>query len=204
LKPAHLFFRRAGVFLSACALAACTLPPPAAQPAEPAIRQAAAAFALTGRVSASDGERSATGRFEWRRQPAADRWTISGPFGQIAARLDAGPEGAELSLADGTRHHAARAADLMPAFFPGIADAELSLARLAAWVQAAPPVGSEVRTLDAHGRPARLIDQGWSIDYLGYQDDAAAALPRLLEIFRGDFRLRLVIDQWETEAESAP
>ncbi|MDR2032704.1 MAG: lipoprotein insertase outer membrane protein LolB [Azoarcus sp.] len=193
-------FRRAVILFVGALAAACTLVPP---PVEPAMREAAAAFVFTGRLSATDGERSAAGRLEWQHRPSADRWTVYSPLGQIVARIEDGPEGAALTLADGTRHRAAQAADLMPAFFPGMADAGLPLARLAAWVQAAPPAGSEVRTLDAQGRPARLIDQGWSIDYLDYQDGTAVALPRRLDIFRDVFRLRLVIEQWETETEKS-
>lgn len=177
---------------------ACTLFSAPAPAPESVARQTFGAFSLTGRLSATDGEHSATGRLEWQHAPGTDRWTVLSPFGQIVARIEASPTGAELTLANGERRHAAQAADLMAGLLPGIVDAGLPPARLAAWVQAAPPADAEVRTLDAHGRPARAIDQGWSIDYLAYRDEAPGALPRLLDIFRGDFRLRLTIEQWET------
>jgi outer membrane lipoprotein LolB len=177
--------------------AACVLNPPAL-PVAPVARRAVVSFLLAGRLSATDGEHSATGRLEWRHRPDTDRWTVSSPLGQIVARIEDGPDGAELTLASGERHYAPQAADLMSGLLPGIVSVRLPPARLAVWIQAAPPADAEVRTLDAHGRPARVIDQGWSIDYLAYRDDTPGALPRLLDIFRGDFRLRLTIDQWET------
>jgi len=69
---------------------------------------------------------------------------------------------------------------------------------LAAWTQAAPPPEAEVRERDAQGRPQRVIDRGWIVEYLDYRDDSPAAMPRRLDISRGDTRLRLVIDQWTT------
>jgi outer membrane lipoprotein LolB len=65
-------------------------------------------------------------------------------------------------------------------------------------VQAAPDADAEVRDLDPAGRPQRVIDQGWRIDYLGYADDTAAAAAARLDISRGDARVRLIIDSWTT------
>jgi outer membrane lipoprotein LolB len=128
-----------------------------------------------------------------------DRWTVSSPLGQIVAQIDSGPDGAEVLLANGERRYAPQVADLVPVLLPGAAEAGLPPERLAAWVQAAPPGDGEVRSLDVRGRPARLIDRGWIIDYLGYQDESPEALPRLVDISRGEFRLRLVVDRWKVE-----
>jgi len=178
-----------GILASACAHNA-PLPDPVA-------RQTFDAFSLSGRLSASDGMQSASGRLDWERRPGMDRWTVFSPLGQIVAQVDSGPDGAEVLFANGERRYAPQAADLIPILLPGAAEAGLPPERLAAWVQAAPSVGAEVRTLDAQGRPARLIDKGWIIDYLDYRDKSPEALPRLVDISRGEFRLRLVVDRWE-------
>jgi outer membrane lipoprotein LolB len=178
--------------------AACTFNP-VAPPVDPVARKMFDVFSISGRLSASDGEQSASGRLDWEHRIEMDRWTVSGPFGQIVAQIDSGPEGAEVLLADGERRYAPQVADLVPILLPGAAGAGLPPDRLAAWVQAAPPGDAEVRTLDAWGRPARLVDRGWVVDYLGYRDESPEAMPRLVEISRGEFRLRLVVDRWETE-----
>jgi outer membrane lipoprotein LolB len=178
-------------------MTACFIAPPA-PPHDPVARQVFDDFSLSGRLSASDGKESATGRLDWERRTGTDRWTVSSPLGQIVARIDSGPDGAEILLANGERRYAPKIADLMSALIPGAAEAGLPPERLAAWVQAAPPNGAEVRTLDARGRPARLIDRGWIIDYLGYRDESPGSIPRLVDISRGDFRLRLAVDRWET------
>lgn len=149
-------------------------------------------FELEGRLSATDGERAANGQIEWQHAPMADRWTALSPLGQIVARLDSTPAGAELVLADGQRHRAENASTLLPALL----GTEVPLAPLAGWLQASPRAGAEVRVTDQHGRPALVIDQGWRIDYAEYHDASPGALPRRLEISRGETRIRLVIDRW--------
>ena len=182
----------ASVLMAACALNP-TVPPP-----DPVVRQAFDAFSLSGRLSASDGNQSASGRLDWERRIGTDRWTVSSPLGQIVAQIDSGPDGAEVLFANGERRYAPQVSDLIPMLIPGAAEAGLPPERLAAWVQAAPPSDAEVRTFDVRGRPARLIDRGWIIDYLGYRDESPEAIPRLVDISRGEFRLRLAVDRWET------
>lgn len=183
---------------AACALAlllgGCTaLAPAHSVPA--AVRTAAPAFELSGRVSASDGSQAASGTLEWLHARGSDQWTVSSPLGQILARLESSPGGAQLLAADGRRVHAARAQDLLPQLL-GI---DAPLERLAQWVQATPAADAEVRLRDSHGRPALVFDQGWRIEYTAYADDGARAVPRRIEVSRGDARLRLLIDSWQAE-----
>lgn len=186
------------VVAASALMVACALNP-TAPPPDSVVRQTFDAFSLSGRLSASDGKQSASGRLDWERRAGMDRWTVFSPLGQIVAQVDSGPDGAEVLLADGERRYAPQAADLIPILLPGAAEAGLPPERLSAWIQAAPPDNAEVRTLDARGRPARLIDKGWIIDYLDYRDESPEAIPRLVDISRGEFRLRLVVDRWETE-----
>lgn len=176
---------------SALALAACAPMPPVAQ-SPAAMRDTHTAFEVDTRLSATDGERAVSGQLEWLHTPTVDRWTAYSPLGQIVARLDSTPAGAELLLADGTRYRAENAANLLPSLL-GV---DLPLAQLPQWIQASPPRDAEIRELDGYGRPQLIIDQGWRIDYTQYPDTTATALPRNMEISRGDARVRLVIDRW--------
>lgn len=174
--------------------AACAPLPPAAPIMAAVPRQASPDFALAGRLAASDGDRAASGRIEWQHHHGADTWTLFSPLGQILARLDSRPDGATLLTASGERIPAASAEALLPRLL-GMTVPTASLSR---WVQAVPTTGAEVRALDASGRPAQVLDQGWRIDYPDYLSPAADARPKRVDISRGDARLRLIIDTWQT------
>lgn len=176
--------------LAAATLSACAPLQPSSAPA--AQRQAASAFELEGRMSASDGNRAASGRVEWQHAPAADTWTVFTPLGQIAARLESDASGARLTDASGQSLDAPDADALLPQVL-GVA---VPVARLSDWVQATPADGAEVRGRDALGRPALVIDQGWRIDYLEYAGPGAEAPPARIDISRGEARIRLMVDTW--------
>lgn len=187
--------RRALLAAAGALLAAACAPLPVRDGVTPVPRTVWPAFLIDGRLSATDGREAASGRFEWSHAPAQDRLTLFSPLGHIVARLDGSPGGASLLAADGSRRDAADVDALLPAVL-GI---ELPAARLPRWVQAAPDARAEVRALDAAGRPLLVFDEGWRIDYLGYADDTAAALPQRLDISRGDARVRLIIDSWNLQ-----
>ncbi|MGB5008787.1 MAG: lipoprotein insertase outer membrane protein LolB, partial [Candidatus Dechloromonas phosphoritropha] len=49
---------------------------------------------------------------------------------------------------------------------------------------------------DSAGRPTRLVDAGWQIDF-SYPDDNPGALPTLVSLRRGDeIEIRLRIEEW--------
>ena len=53
-------------------------------------------------------------------------------------------------------------------------------------------------TSDSAGRPTRLYEAGWQIDY-SYPDDTPGALPTLVSLRRdSEIDLRLRIEEWRT------
>jgi outer membrane lipoprotein LolB len=97
-----------------------------------------------------------------------------------------------MTLSDGRRFEAASAAELAGSLL-GV---EAPFANLPRWVTARPGAGAQVRTVDTQGRPRSVVDQGWTIDYTDYTGEAPDALPRKLDVHRGDTRLRLIVDAW--------
>lgn len=178
------------VAAAAILLAACSSLPGTGGSA--AQRHYAPVFALEGRIAATDGVQAASGLFSWQHDAGSDILVLSTPLGQTAARLVADAGGAELRTADGQRFTAASSAQLLPQLF-GV---EVPLPHLERWVQAAPGDSAHIREQDATGRPTVVVDQGWRIDYPAYVDAAASALPRRVELSRGETRIRLVIDSW--------
>lgn len=159
----------------------------------PAIeRQAVRAFDLEGRIAASDGERAASGRLRWTHRPQGDEWVVFSPLGQVVAQVIGTPDGAMLRNANGERLFAPDTATLLPHVLGVKAPAE----HLPYWIQAVPAEGARVLQTDALGRPARISDSGWIIDYPEYADDDPQAAPRRVLAQWGEARLRIVVDRW--------
>lgn len=177
----------------ALGLAACA-PLPVTAPDTVATRNAAPAFELQGRLSASDGQQAASGRVEWQHIRDTHHFTLLTPLGQVVAQLDADALGARLQTADGQ----VLSADSAEALLPQVLGVDVPIGRLGLWVQAAPGPDAEIRNRDSAGRPALVIDLGWRIEYLDYAGESADAPPARLDISRGDARIRLVIDSWIT------
>ena len=155
-------------------------------------RPVAAAFELEGRLAASDGERAANGSITWSHTPAADEWTVYSPLGQIVGQLVSTPRGAMLLTADG---HSEQAADA-DTILPRLLGVPAPIDGLRHWVQASTRPGARVLSLDEAGRPTRISDAGWIIDYVEYAGPAADAPPRRIDAAWGEARIRLLIDQW--------
>jgi outer membrane lipoprotein LolB len=174
------------VLLSACA----TIVPPTAT--DVATRDTVAEFMLEGRISATDGESAASGRLEWAHTAGTDTWLLFSPLGQIVAQLVATDAGASLRTADGQTVFGSSAEAMLPELLAVPAPVD----GLVHWVQAVPRPGARVLSIDGIGRPTRISDTGWIIDYPEYATDSPAAMPRRIDARWGEARIRLVIDSW--------
>ncbi len=173
--------------LVGCAAPLTRTPPPDVTPAAEIAR-----FAVEGRLQVRDAERTAAVGFDWQHDGPRDEWLFTGPLGQGLARIESDAGGARMTLSDGRRFEAATAAELAASLL-GV---EAPFASLSRWITARPGAGAEVRTVDVQGRPRTLVDQGWTIDYADYTGEAFDALPRKIDVHRGDTRLRLIVDAW--------
>ncbi|NTV10523.1 MAG: outer membrane lipoprotein LolB [Zoogloea sp.] len=176
------------VAVSGCA----TLPSGEAETPAATAPVSSSRFSLEGRIQVRNGEQSAVLGLQWQHEPASDEWFFTGPLGQGLANLKADADGATLTLANGQRRNAASPGELASSLL-GI---DAPLERLSNWATGQPPDGAEVRRAYAAGRPLRIFDQGWQIDYLDYNGPLASDPPRKIEVQRGDALLRLIIDTW--------
>lgn len=176
--------------LGACAVQPVVLPSSVKAPETPPLAMLSR-FEIDGRLQVRDGDKTAAVGVEWTHAEEGDEWLFSGPLGQGLARIQSDSDGARMTLADGRRIEAASAAELAERLF----EVQAPFVQLPRWVTARLPEG-EVRELDSVGRPLRVVDQGWTIEYLEYAGEGLAALPRKIDIHRGDTRLRLIIDTW--------
>lgn len=174
-------------------LAGCASVPPAASvPTRSQLR----GFALEARFALkserpNEAPQSASGRLTWQHTAGQDHILVANPLGQGIAEVDITPAGAELRTGDGQVRRAADAASLLY----GVTGYTLPLGELPAWLLGRPAAAGRLET-DATGRPRRLWDGGWRIDY-DYDNDAADAPPARLTLHReSELELRLRIEEW--------
>jgi len=172
--------------LSACA---SLLPSPGAPLATQ--RNALQDFSLEARFSLRHEEKNHSGRLSWRHSGSKDDLLLSSPFGQGLAEIASDASGVRLTTSDGKVYAAIDAEALTQQVlgFP------LPLDKLLDWVRGRSS-GSASDALDTFGRPLRVRQDGWRVDY-EYDSDDPQALPGRLFIERaGVLELRLRIDEW--------
>lgn len=184
---------RFALLLAAGLLTGCAGLPPAALSPRDQIRD----FSLSGRFAlrvTPPGEKaqSSGGRLTWTHQNHSDRVLLASPLGYGLAEIETTPEISRLKTAEGK----IRESDDPDALIEEVTGQRLPVTRLPAWLLGRG--GGEARIdLDPQGRPGKLHEAGWQIDY-SYDDDAPAALPARLTISRnGEIELKLRIEEWK-------
>ena len=161
-----------------------------------AVRPQAAAFSLSGRLSASDGVRKAAGRFSWEHAPAREAFTVLSPLGQVMAQVSADANQAVYRDAEGETLYASDLQSLLPNL---LGEVPVTVAALVCWVQAVVCDGAQVAARDALGRPLRIThEDGWQVEYGAYRAEAGDAPVYRLTATRADARVQILVDQWQT------
>lgn len=190
-------------------LAGCvTIPPTAPPPRSAAVQQAPrmyhGAIDLGGRLSIryqqNGYDQAVHGSFTWAQDTDRTVVTLLSPFGQTIAMIDIAPNLATLSQAG----QAPRSAPDVDALTSGALGWPLPVSGLRDWLQGfATDVGGRrfVASPQAGANSVATAD-GWRIHYPSWQDDAAPAHPRRIELERttpeaGDVAIRIVIDSWQ-------
>lgn len=160
---------------------------------EAALRQDAS-WSITGRIAVSNGRDGGSGRLDWRQ--AGDRFEValSAPVTRQSWRLSGDATQARLEGLEGGPRVGADAGELLR----GATGWDIPVVALADWVRGAraDTPGPASIHYDATGRPARIEQGGWTIDYTWPATQAAPLRPSRIEARRGEARVRLVVDTW--------
>ena len=201
--------RAATVAILALALAACastarrvSLPPAAHAAAveRQEAREAALAtrpdWTLAGRVALTNEGRGGSGRIDWHQRGDAFEVELSAPITRKGWRLVGAPGTAVLEGLDGGPRSGGDAALLLRE----TTGWDIPVQALAHWVRGARAPGAVAQLgFDADGRLASLRQDGWTLEYSGWQpatDPAVPSLPMRVTAERGSARVRLVVDSW--------
>jgi len=150
-----------------------------------------ARFSLTLAAERSGGTpRQLSGRLFWKHEDNHDEWLFSDPLGQGIARLTRAADGG-IIIEQGGKEEEIR----NPRELEAKIGFSLPLAELASWVRARTGSGAIVE-YDSQGRLKRARESGWLLSYRYANDDDL--LPAQLEAGLEEFRLKLVIERWDT------
>jgi len=165
---------------------------------EPVADVASVNFELMGRVSAKNREHGFSGGVRWRHTNEDDEIHFLSPFGQIVAQIQRNQDVVLLTTSEQKIYRATDVENLTEQ----VLGWRLPLLGLQYWVRGvnSPTTKSEI-DLDIDGRIIAIRQDGWEIVYSSYFPSQLiqAPRPRALVLKRSDIKIKLVIDNWETE-----
>jgi outer membrane lipoprotein LolB len=182
------------------AISGCSTLTERTAPAVPlAPRLVAESFTASGRIAVrttGDSRQGFSGGFAWTHSASRDVVELMTPMGQIAARVTATAEGAEIGFGDGRRTIAADPEQ----FLSDALGVTLPITALPYWMQAVPLVRFPFRAeTDATGRPTAIFQNGWQIRYTAYSDETPGAHPTRLLLTQGDVEARMIISEFNPQ-----
>jgi outer membrane lipoprotein LolB len=177
-------------------LAGCaTLPPPAptAWPERRSALQGLAGFSLRGRVAVAAGDSGFSAGLRWSQRGDTASVDLSAPLGVGAAHIEQSGTAVAFTTSKGVRLENDAASEALKREF----GFEPPLGRLRYWLLGAgdPALPAE-ETLDSEQRLARVVQDGWTVDYQDYRRTAGQWLPRRVTLRREAVRIRLLVQDW--------
>ncbi|HDS1039678.1 TPA: lipoprotein localization protein LolB [Stenotrophomonas maltophilia] len=156
-------------------------------------------WAFQGRVAVSKGKDGGSGRIDWKQESRRYVVELSAPVTRQSWKLsgDAQSGGGRLEgLAGGPRE-----GDDAQQLLLDATGWQIPVNQLPDWVRGLVADGSaavDKVERDADGRPRRIQQMGWTVQYLDWYpaEGERPALPRRIEAANGDAKVRLLVDQW--------
>lgn len=198
------FVWRSGAVLLAVVLAGCSTAPrrvvdgefdaTQGQAARETALAAQTAWSFSGRIAVSNANDSGSGRIEWTQDGGSYVIELRAPVTRRSWRLRGEPGWAMLEGLDGGPFEGDSAEQLLAEHVGW----NVPLADLAAWVRGARAAGRSDVDFASDGRPLRLRQGGWVIEYRGWRE-ADPLLPNKVFAHRGEERVRLLVDRWDVD-----
>ncbi|MCF7749582.1 lipoprotein insertase outer membrane protein LolB [Bacillus subtilis subsp. subtilis] len=170
-----------------------------AETARVAALRAQPQWSFQGRVAINKGRNGGNGRIDWQQQSRQYVVELSAPVTRQSWKLtgDSHHEGGRLEGLDGGPREGEDAQQVLLE----ATGWDIPVNQLPDWVRglAAEDTGPAERIeRDGEGRPRRVEQRGWQIQYLDWYpaEGDQPVLPRRIEAVNGDAKVRLVVDRW--------
>lgn len=148
-----------------------------------------------GRMAAKRGQKGGNASFVWVQQGDNYQIKLFGPFGAGSVHITGSPQFVELREANGKTSRA-QSPEMLLKKTTGL---QVPVAGLRYWMRGIPsPQGQyQAQTFDNQGLLQHFSQQGWVIDYDGYQSNQNLSLPSKLSLQNGDVKIKMVVTSWK-------
>ena len=148
---------------------------------------------LVGRLGVSDGRDSGSGSLTWTQKGETYRFELHAPVTGKTWLLTGDASHAKLQGLRETSVEGNDAASLLRREL----DWRVPVAELAWWARGMRAPGEAELSLRPDGLPARIVQAGWRVDFLDYDETQQPPLPRKLFAESGNYKVRLAIQRWQ-------
>lgn len=155
-------------------------------------------FNILGRISIQDKSQSFSGSFRWQHLTASDEILLFTPLGQAVAEIMKDHEGVRLITSKLEAFYATDVESLTEE----ILGWRLPLDGLQYWIQGThSPLTAAEKDLDRKDQVITIRQDGWHIHYSSFTPAQLSSLmlPRVINLFYDNLRIRLVVDNWKVE-----
>lgn len=182
------------ILVSGCSTMTQTEPAPTRSWTErQALLNGLQSWQIKGKIGLQTAQDSGSANVDWLQNFKQYILTLSGPLGATQMTLTGSPQGVTLKTADGKTFHANNAEQLLRDQWHW----QLPVSYLLYWVKGLPsPAASYQATFDDRHRIILLRQNGWTINYLAYQNTNSLDLPEKLAITSDSVKAKIVIHEW--------
>ncbi len=155
-------------------------------------------FNILGRISIQDKNQSFSGSFRWQHLTTSDEILLFTPLGQAVAEITKDDEGVRLITSKLEAFYATDVESLTEE----ILGWRLPLDGLQYWIQGEhSPLTAAEKDLDRRDQVIAIRQDGWHIHYSSFTPAplSSLTLPRVINLFYDNLRIRLVVDNWQLE-----
>ena len=149
---------------------------------------------LVGRLGVSDGRDSGSGSLTWTQRGDHYQFELHAPVTGKTWLLTGDAQHAQLQGLRAETLEGDNAASLLQRELGW----RVPVAELAWWTRGMRAPGKAELSLRGDGLPARIVQAGWQVNFLDYDESTNPPLPRKLYAESGNYKVRLAIQRWET------
>ncbi len=184
------------LLLSLSLLTACTTTPSYLIPIDVENVTQAQSWEMKGKLAVRTPDDNLSSNIYWLHTEEKDELRLTTPIGTTVLTL-VSQQGETLLDVDGKRYQHHDAQQLLNE----VTGWSIPVDALPLWITGQVSPVDELLTSDEQQRPKRLVtpkySPTWQVEFKSWQQQSGATIPRLLQLQRGELRLKLQINQWQ-------